>query len=322
MSGYENISAIDSVLPGTGAAVLLALLLDWLLGEPRRWHPLIGLGRWVAAVESRLNHSGCGRGQGVLGLLLVLVPVLAATGLLVTLIADVALLATLVNAVLLYLVIGARSLAEHARAVSTALTSDNIDWARTRVSYMVSRDTSALDEEAIARATLESVLENGSDAVFAPLFWFLVAGPLGAVAYRLVNTLDAMWGYRNERFLHFGWAAARLDDWLNWVPARLCALSYGLVTLSLDGLGRALNAWRQQAPLCASPNAGPVMASGAGALNLRLGGEAIYHGQPLWRPLLGQGQTPVGADIERGLALVRRGIYLWLLLVMVAAVGL
>lgn len=151
--------------------------------------------------------------------------------------------------------------------------------------------------------------------MFAALFWFVVAGAPGVVLYRLSNTLDAMWGYRNERFERFGWAAARIDDLLNYIPARLVALTYAV----LGKTRLAMSCWRKQAPLWDSPNAGPVMAAGAGALGVELGGSAIYHGELHERPQLGEG-APADADaIARGWQLVQRGVWLWLLILCVGS---
>src|SRR5262249_9166632 len=156
-----------------------------------------------------------------------------------------------------------------------ALKDGDLVEARHAVSKIVSRECAGLDETQICCAAIESVLENGSDAVFAALFWFIVLGAPGVVLYRIVNTLDAMWGYRNARYEHFGWAAAKLDDLLNWIPARLTALTYALLGNSQN----AIWSWQNQGGKWYSPNAGPVMSSGAGALDLQLGGPATYHGK-------------------------------------------
>jgi adenosylcobinamide-phosphate synthase len=190
------------------------------------------------------------------------------------------------------------------------LGAGNLEEARTRVGYMVSRDTGKMDVQAVATATVESVLENGNDAVFGALFWFLVAGAPGVVLFRLANTLDAMWGYRTPRFLYFGWAAARLDDVLNFIPARLTALTYSL----LGSTANALRCWRIQARAWDSPNAGPVMAAGAGALGVSLGGGAFYDGEWEERPPLGLGMPPDPDSIPAALRLVRSGVVMWLLI--------
>ncbi|UVL50054.1 adenosylcobinamide-phosphate synthase CbiB [Pseudomonas sp. B21-036] len=286
--------------------------LDALLGEPRRAHPLVAFGRYAGRLEQRFNAGGRGwRSHGVTAWFLAVVPLT----LLVTVLSWLPYIGWLVEILAVYCALGLRSLGEHVRPVAEALRGGDLDEARRRVGYLVSRETGELDDTAVARAATESVLENGSDAVFAALFWFVVAGAPGVVLYRLSNTLDAMWGYRNERFERFGWAAARIDDLLNYIPARLVALTYAV-------LGRtrlALSCWRRQAPLWDSPNAGPVMAAGAGALGVELGGAAVYHGELHQRPQLGEG-PPADADaIKRGWHLVCKGVWLWLLLLCVGA---
>ncbi|WP_043311737.1 adenosylcobinamide-phosphate synthase CbiB [Pseudomonas sp. ML96] len=282
--------------------------LDAWLGEPRRWHPLVGFGNLAARIEQRLNAGGRGwRSHGVTGWCLAVLPPVALVWLL-----SLSSLGWLVDILALYFAIGLKSLGQHALPVAQALRLGDLPQARQRVGYLVSRRTAELDATGVARAGTESVLENGSDAVFAALFWFCLLGAPGVLLYRLSNTLDAMWGYRNERFERFGWAAARIDDVLNYLPARLVALTYAL-------LGRtrlALRCWRRQAPQWDSPNAGPVMAAGAGALGVSLGGAAVYHGVEEQRPQLGEGAPARARDIERALNLVYGGVALWLLLLL------
>ncbi|AWT10982.1 cobalamin biosynthesis protein [Stutzerimonas frequens] len=284
-----------------------ALLLDALLGEPKRAHPLVAFGRLADRLEQHFNGAAAHgwRSHGVTAWCLAVLPLT----LLAWLLSLLPGIGWLVEIVLLYLALGLHSLGEHALPVAQALWRHDLPEARRCVGWIVSRDTTQLDEEGVARAATESVLENGSDAVFAALFWFIVAGAPGVVLYRLSNTLDAMWGYRNARFERFGWAAARIDDVLNYLPARLVALTYAL----LGRTRRALRCWRTQAPLWDSPNAGPVMASGAGALGVVLGGSAIYHGEVHARPELGRGQAPQARHIEHALDLVWAGVGVWLL---------
>lgn len=291
---------------------LAGVCLDALLGEPRRNHPLVLFGRLADRLERHFNGpDGRGwRSHGVTAWCLAVLPLT----LLAWLLSLLPGIGWLLEILLLYLALGLRSLGEHLLPVAQALRNSDLTEARRRVGFVVSRDTCELDETGVARAATESALENGSDAVFAALFWFAVAGAPGVVLYRLSNTLDAMWGYRNLRFERFGWAAARIDDLLNFVPARLVALTYAL----LGQTRRALRCWRLQAPLWDSPNAGPVMAAGAGALGVSLGGPAIYHGELHQRPVLGEGEPPNARDVERALDMVWAGVGLWLLIVLLA----
>lgn len=290
--------------------MICAVLLDRFLGEPRRWHPLVGFGRYATWLEQRINVGSASRARGVAAWVLALAPF----ALLVLWLGQQPVLRPWIDVLVLYLALGLQSLREHAQRIQHALQAGDIDGARERVGEIVSRDTDQMQPEEVARAGVESVLENGNDAVFGALFWFALLGAPGALIYRLANTLDAMWGYRTPRYLSFGWAAARFDDALNFVPARLTAISYAV----LGNVRTALRCWRRQARAWDSPNAGPVMASGAGSLCLQLGGAARYHGVLEQRPPLGAGTLAQAADISRAVGLVQRGVWLWLALAVLA----
>ncbi|HEY9101608.1 adenosylcobinamide-phosphate synthase CbiB [Chitinimonas sp.] len=293
--------------PGPWLAALLGgLVLEALWGEPRRWHPLVGFGRLAQMLERRSNSGRQPLLRGTLAWVLLLGGCLGVYGLLEQ--ALPASYAWLLDAWAFWFALGAHSLHSHVVAILRPLRAGDLPLARQQLARIVSRDCSALDRAGISKATLESTLENGSDAIFATLFWFALLGGYGALLHRLANTLDAMWGYRSPQFLYFGRCAARADDVLNWLPARLTALSYTLL-----GQSRlAWHCWQQQGPLWDSPNAGPVMAAGAGALSVELGGDACYHGQREARPRLGAGASPGSHDVLRGLRLVQRSVLLWL----------
>lgn len=290
----------------TTLIIISALVLDWLIGEPKRYHPLVGFGLLVNRVELMLyprkstsaSHTIF---RGGLAVSILLIPITLFGAVLVS----VESLTIIFNILVLTLCIGHRSLHDHAQPIAIAMQSNNDEQARYLVSRIVSRDPATLN---IPRATIESVLENGADSLFSALFWFLIGGVPAVILYRLANTLDAMWGYRSPRYLYFGRVAARLDDVLNYIPARLTALSYAIIGDSKH----AIQSWRQQATQWDSPNAGPVMASGAGALSITLGGPAQYDGHWHQRITLGCGDEPQAQDIERALQLVRYSLLLWI----------
>ncbi|RTL47423.1 MAG: cobalamin biosynthesis protein [Rhodocyclaceae bacterium] len=295
--------ALTTAVPAGLLLPLVALtgvLLDRLLGEPHRWHPLVAFGQLANVLERALNQRRFT--GGLIAWILAVLPFVAFAAWLRTL------APTMIDVALLYFALGARSLQTHAQAVAVPLLAGDLPEARRRVGWIVSRQTDQLDEAGVARAGVESVLENGNDAIFGALFWFALLGGPGALLFRLANTLDAMWGYRTERFNLFGRSAARVDDALNFIPARMTALTYALLGHSRQ----ALACWRRQAPAWDSPNAGPVMAAGAGSLGVMLGGTATYHGHEEHRPPLGIGRPPEAADLVRAMALIRRGIWLWL----------
>ena len=288
-------------------ALLMAagVALDLLLGEARRWHPLVGFGNLANLIERRLNRGSLRFARGACGWLLAVLPLSALAWLVCGYVGMAA------HALLLYFSLGLRSLRDHNLPIAQALGRGDLAGARLLTARIVSRDTAYASEEDLAKASTESLLENGNDAVFGTLFWFMVGGGAGALLFRLANTLDAMWGYRSSRFLQFGCVAARIDDVLNLIPARLTALSYVLLAGERK---QAWRCWREQAPTWSSPNAGPVMSSGAGALGVSLGGAASYDGIIEERPILGLGRAAQGADIARAWKLVFSTTIVWLAL--------
>lgn len=283
----------------------LALLLDFILGEPSKFHPLVGFGHFANWLEEKLNRKSDDYKLiiGILAWSLAVIPLVLITALITY---SLDLVFQILFAVICgWLAIGWKSLNQHGQAVFDALSQNDLEQARIKTSYIVSRDTSESDETALSKATIESLLENGSDAIFAPLFWLVIFGAPGVILYRLSNTLDAMWGYRNERFELFGKFTARVDDVLNYIPARICALLYSFC----GDTKHAIHAWKTQASSWYSPNAGVVMATGAGALNISLGGSAIYHGKSKERPILGTATEPTFTDIQRAISLIDNGVY-------------
>jgi adenosylcobinamide-phosphate synthase len=272
--------------------VLCAAGIDLLCGDPR-WlpHPVKLIGRGAMALEAPLRRRIPNpRAAGIVAVLMVVGTTAASAWALLEAATIVGAWAeTTLSIALLYTTLAARDLADHALAVARPLAAGNLDAARTMVGRMVGRDTDCLDERGIARATVESVAENTVDGVTAPLFFAMLGGPVLALAYKAASTLDSTFGYKNERYLQFGWASARLDDVLAWVPARL---TLPVMTLAAACLGqRAGAAWRygwRDSSKHPSPNSGFGEATAAGALGVQLGGPVRRRGVVLQAPLLGE----------------------------------
>jgi adenosylcobinamide-phosphate synthase len=283
-----------------GAAA--GLLGDLLLGDPRRGHPVAAFGGAAGAVARVLGRDP--RGGGALHTAVcaggaVALGALAASAARPSRTASVAL-----TAATTWAVVGGTSLGREARAIGHALETGDVEAARARLPHLCGRDPQALDADGIARAVVESVAENTSDAVVGALVWGAVGGVPGLVGFRAVNTLDAMVGHKSPRHRRYGWASARLDDVAGWPGARLTAVLAGVAGGDRRG---AVRAWRADARKHPSPNAGPVEASFAGALGVRLGGTVSYGGRVAHRPVRkGVGRAVVVGDIERAVRLSRR----------------
>jgi len=283
------------------AGLVLGALLDLALGDPRRLHPVAGFGQLAAAAERRVWSDSRRRGVAyVLGC--VGLPV--AAGAAVERLAPRGAARVLVTALCTWAVLGGRSLAREAGAMARLLEAGDVVAARQRLSHLAGRDAADLGLDDLARASVESVAENTSDAVVAPLLWGAVAGVPGLLGYRAVNTLDAMVGHRTPRYARFGSGAARLDDVTNLVPARVTAVLAAMTAPLVSGSPTAaLAAWRRDARQHPSPNAGPVEASFAGALGITLGGSNSYEGRTEQRGTLGDGPLPTVADLRRAVRL-------------------
>lgn len=285
------------------AGLAVGFLADAALGDPQRGHPVAGFGQVATWLERRSYADR--RAAGVLHVVL-LVGGVSAGGLVLERRASGPVGRAVLTATATWCVLGGRSLHREALEVERLLAEGDLSAARVQVGRLVGRSTRDLSATDVTRATVESVAENTSDAVVAPLLWTAVAGVPGALGYRAVNTLDAMIGHRSARYREFGWAAARLDDLANLTPARVCA---ALATLAAPMVGgrpcEGARAWRTDARRHPSPNAGPVEAAFAGALSRSLGGRNDYGGTVEDRGTLGDGPAPGQGDIARTVRLAR-----------------
>ncbi|AKT52869.1 cobalamin biosynthesis protein CobD [Arsenicicoccus sp. oral taxon 190] len=286
------------------AGLVLGHLADVVLADPRRGHPVAAFGRAATWVERATYRPERGAGVGHVAVLVV--PCVAVAALAERRLRRRPAARAVTTAVVTWAVLGGTSLGREGAAMSRLLTADDLPGARRRLGHLCSRSADDLDVAELARAATESLGENTSDAVVAPLLWGAALGLPGLVGYRAVNTLDAMVGYRNDRYREFGWAAARLDDVINYLPARACALlATALAPLTGGDPRECRRAWREDAPHHPSPNAGPVEATFAGALGVRLGGSNRYDGHREDRGTLGRGRPVVVADLARAVRLSR-----------------
>jgi len=287
------------------AGLAAGVVLDALLGDPRRGHPVAAFGRAATALEARDYADSRPRGAAHAAACILAVAVPAA--LLHRRTRTWPLAETAAVAATAWAVTGARSLHHEAERALVALSGHDLRSAREILPSLCGRDPATLDAAAITRAVVESVAENTSDAVVAPLLWGAVAGIPGLVAYRAVNTLDAMVGHRSARYLRFGWASARLDDVANWVPARVtAALTAACAPLVRDSKpATVLRIVHRDGGAHPSPNAGRCEAAFAAALGVRLGGTNVYGGVAETRPELGEGRSPEPGDIRRSVVLSR-----------------
>ena len=302
--------------------IILAVALDLLIGDPR-WlpHPVKYIGGFAAWMESPASRICRDRRiAGVMTLVVVVIATaLAAYGLILAARLVHPVVGDIVGILLLYSGIAARDLIDHSTAVERALRSGDLQQAARNVRMICGRDTDRLDRGGVIRATVESVAENAVDGVTAPLFFAALGGPAAMLAYKAVNTLDSQFGYKNERYAEFGWASARVDDLLNFVPARLTAVFVPLAALLLwlrpEYCVRILRRDRLKHP---SPNSGHTEAAFAGALGIRLGGLSYYGGVPSQKPTLGDPvcvEEPEHIRIANRLMLVTSGLVMVFLLV-------
>ena len=271
--------------------IIIALLLDLTLGDPR-WmpHPVRLIGRLITALEGPARRAIPDvRLAGSLTALAVILTAALATGAMIRIAEEIhPLFGDAVSILLLYMTFAARDLADHSSAVWRALDEGDLTEARRLVSWLVGRDTERLTSHEIARAAVESVAENTVDGVITPLFFAALGGPVAAMAYKAISTLDSMIGYRNERYIDFGRTAAKIDDGANWLPARLAV---PIITAAAKLTGQqASAAWRiarRDGRKHLSPNAGIAEAAFAGALGIRLGGTMQRRGRPIDLPEIG-----------------------------------
>jgi len=285
-------------------------LLDVWLGEPKRFHPLIGFGYLANQLEHRLNFGSktLRLSMGIFAWCLLVLPIPISIFFIQI---NLSLSTTyfvncdvILDVIVIYWALGHHSLRLHGLQIFHALKQGNLAQARVYCSYIVSRETQQLSEQQISRATTESMLENGHDAVLATLVSYLIGGAPLVIIHRLANTLDAMWGYRNKRFNYFGRFSARADDVLGFLSAKITSVLFAVQTFNFKRIFCILKLAYQQAKNYKSHNGGWVMSSGATLMKVQLGGKSIYHGEATTSPALGQGTQPQTQHVQLSLTRV------------------
>ncbi len=296
-----------------GGQILLALLLDVLFGDIRRYHPLSGFRKLAKRVENYFYPQRSGTTPRVLFWLGVLAVIFAMTPciLLLGLLKPIPGADIIMGVVVLYFALGKQTLSARARAVSKALLHGNPREAQQRAAVLLQQKTPILDQREMIRQSVEHVLKNGNSVVFGVLFWFIVGGTPGVMIYRFTDQLYKLWGHDDARYQYFGRFVIALSQLLNWAPARLTATTYAIQGNFLQ----ALKNWWQQARFYNCHNTGIVLAAGAGAIGFRLEGQPVSDEQLIENPDLGQGSPPDLQDIEHSVSLVTKGAWVWLILI-------
>ena len=307
------------------ALLFLALLIDKAIGDPPRlWarvpHPVVLFGKAVAAADWRLNVPGLrpasAKSRGILAAILLTLLALACGVLVSSLFSGLWLLGIVMEILVVGILLAQKSLADHVEAVADALRDQGLDGGRRAVALIVGRDPQTLDAAGVSRAAIESLAENYSDGVVAPAFWYVLLGLPGIFAYKMINTADSMVGHKSEKYLHFGWASARLDDLVNLIPARLSSVFIALgawTSESFAALKRSLVIARVDHGKHRSPNSGWPEAAMAGAIDLQLAGPRIYNGVLVNEHMLNIGgrRSATSTDIERAVRVFDHACY-WL----------
>jgi len=288
------------------AAILFAVALDRFIPDRHGFKPFAWYLDWAESIEQRFN--GGSRLHGIAAVLLALVPIVLGIMLARYLLGEIGFVVRFAfDVVVLYVCLDIFRLGNGARAVAEVLEAGDVREADAQLKEIAGKGAADLSEAGVAHATVEAVLKQTNSLIISPLFWFILLGPAGAVLQRLACILDKLWGHRYERFVEFGWAAARFDDVLQWVPARITALSYAI----MGSFEEALHCWRRQMGIWSDINSGPLLASGFGAMHMQ-NCETPEEAADYDVPMAGLSVIPDAGHVRGAIALVWRVLLFWL----------